>query len=506
MIGLFPKAYPDELFYGILARFHMRMGSRSTAATNEQLFGSKVAAPSLYFPSRLGSLMENLPAWSALAVDDIVEKHTILPFYQGFLSKSRVDLIKHEMVSGKGYSVFRLIGQQASSIPVPRNLRFCPECLKDDYIKYGESYWHRSHQLAGVLVCIKHGCILYESRVSLQTHEYITVSPEYCNNGNKGLNVSDVTLEYLYRITTMANWLLTSNLVPRDERWIRERYRFLLRERGFGTKLGSIRDRDLAQHVRTKVPNELLEIFRLKENLLRWVQQMYSIDTCSFHPIRHLVLLSSLDVSLQDFFTFGLQSEVRNEVVATIEPEFKLKSEDELKRRRVKWYKLVQSNPQACKTNLVNLDPATYAWLKKYDEAWLLDNVPEPVVKWKHKGRSKSVDWASRDEELLSLTKSIVSTLLNSDEIPVRITGHRIAEKSDRPFWFRKLSLLPKTKRYLEDIQESIGQFHIRRIQWAMEELQNDGEPITKSRVLATAKLSNNLSDEAKHVLETFIQ
>lgn len=41
-----------------------------------------------------------------------------------------------------------------------RLIRCCPLCLRDDFRKYGEAYWHRSHHLPNIWFCAKHNCPL----------------------------------------------------------------------------------------------------------------------------------------------------------------------------------------------------------------------------------------------------------------------------------------------------------------------------------------------------------
>lgn len=48
-----------------------------------------------------------------------------------------------------------------------RFLRYCPMCAKEDREKYGETYWHRIHQIEGIQICRKHGCYLCESKISM---------------------------------------------------------------------------------------------------------------------------------------------------------------------------------------------------------------------------------------------------------------------------------------------------------------------------------------------------
>lgn len=42
-----------------------------------------------------------------------------------------------------------------------QELHFCPECMQEEKIKYGFFYYHRAHQMPGVMVCHLHGCTLH---------------------------------------------------------------------------------------------------------------------------------------------------------------------------------------------------------------------------------------------------------------------------------------------------------------------------------------------------------
>jgi len=47
-------------------------------------------------------------------------------------------------------------------------LKYCVLCAKEDISQYGETYWHRSHNLPEVLACYKHNCQLevFNSNIS----------------------------------------------------------------------------------------------------------------------------------------------------------------------------------------------------------------------------------------------------------------------------------------------------------------------------------------------------
>ena len=58
-----------------------------------------------------------------------------------------------------------------------RFLKYCPLCVKEDKARYGETYWHRAHQIRGMQVCTKHGCVLYPSDVSAISYNSFSFQP-----------------------------------------------------------------------------------------------------------------------------------------------------------------------------------------------------------------------------------------------------------------------------------------------------------------------------------------
>ncbi|MFX8335603.1 TniQ family protein, partial [Acinetobacter baumannii] len=56
-----------------------------------------------------------------------------------------------------------MLGIAASPIATPTHLRFCTDCRLEMTTQVGETWWRRSHQLPGVLMCPDHGCLLVDS-------------------------------------------------------------------------------------------------------------------------------------------------------------------------------------------------------------------------------------------------------------------------------------------------------------------------------------------------------
>jgi hypothetical protein len=78
-----------------------------------------------------------------------------LPLEQGVLPGTQ-NLPKLPGAKAQGRFVMR--GQPDRPAP-----RWCAMCLIADCAKYGEPYWHRSHQLPNIFVCWKHYCVLFSN-------------------------------------------------------------------------------------------------------------------------------------------------------------------------------------------------------------------------------------------------------------------------------------------------------------------------------------------------------
>ena len=60
-------------------------------------------------------------------------------------------------------------GVMASGIKEKTYFYYCQKCVNDEIKVLGETYWHLSHQLPGVLVCIKHKILLRKSGIEFRS-------------------------------------------------------------------------------------------------------------------------------------------------------------------------------------------------------------------------------------------------------------------------------------------------------------------------------------------------
>ena len=92
-------------------------------------------------------------------------QHTLYPYYARFFSTPRKRSTYAYTINGNPAAVHRLGITQANGVHCSV-LRYCPACYQEDIQRYGEPYWHRSHQLPAMQICIKHHCWLVTTNVT----------------------------------------------------------------------------------------------------------------------------------------------------------------------------------------------------------------------------------------------------------------------------------------------------------------------------------------------------
>lgn len=165
MIAFFPEPYPDELLYSVFARFYAQTGYMRYVFVAEDLYRNKQTKPNIEF---LNALTDDAAAWlvSSCSMEEIVEKHTMYPYFARFLPKERRGMAFDALVNmDESYRNHLRLPKGVGC--KKRMLRYCPECARSDKLHYGETYWHRQHQLIGVDVCVEHGCYLLNSEVPI---------------------------------------------------------------------------------------------------------------------------------------------------------------------------------------------------------------------------------------------------------------------------------------------------------------------------------------------------
>ena len=184
MTGYFPRLRPDELLYSVLARYARHLGYEGCDVAH-RLFGDRTVVAVADLPTKLDALWQRLPAGIAETTADLVDRGTLLPYYVSFRAPAEGRAIRRLMM-GSAAGLHLRLGLAASPTERIRVLRYCPFCNEDALRTGGETYWHRVHQVPGVLMCPQHAVALRQSTVDLSCsprHAYVAAQSVTCPVG-----------------------------------------------------------------------------------------------------------------------------------------------------------------------------------------------------------------------------------------------------------------------------------------------------------------------------------
>lgn len=315
MVAFFPTTYPDgELLYSVLARYHVRSGNISPKATIEELFGSRSVTAVVDLPANINSLIDNLPIGSANTDEKLIYENTLYPFYSAFLSPERAEIVMNSMKKNDGGRIHNRMGIMASSITDNRYLRWCSECAKESETAYGELYWKRSHQVPGVVICSKHRTLLNDSTVQFNhfnKHEFIPASLDSCVTNSdykvfsslERLVSADFENKY-YQLVENVEKLLNNQYPKQLPGWYLSRYLNRLKEMGLANVSGRVNQQELKRAFITYYGESLLELVQspVTDSDSSWLSMMVRKPRKTFHPIRHLLMIQFLGVTLEELW------------------------------------------------------------------------------------------------------------------------------------------------------------------------------------------------------------
>ena len=137
----------------------------------EDLFQNKNERPDVEFINRLTQDAQSV-IHRKMSTDEVIMNHTMFPYYGRFLDKERRNKAFSALVNMQGgYRNLLAIPKTNKA----RYLRYCPLCVSEDRQKYGETYWHRIHQMQSVDICPVHFCVLQNTDIAIGS----TTSPRF---------------------------------------------------------------------------------------------------------------------------------------------------------------------------------------------------------------------------------------------------------------------------------------------------------------------------------------
>ncbi len=283
----------------------------NVGAANIELFGDRTAAAITDLPCRISYLVAGLPQGTSLTSDSLIDNSTLLRFYSPFLPPDRLQRIREGMKGAGGATIHEIAGISASTIRDPDWLRFCPQCVKGDRERFGQCYWHRSHQVPGVLVCPEHKMFLENSSTRIRRRinkvDYIRAEDSVLSILPRPIIITDSSHEFLDRLARDVVWLLAREHIPIGLDIMRQCFVTLLISHDLASRDGLIKRKVLIKALREIYSPALLELLQCnfdEEKSGSWPALIVShLRKATFnHPLRYLLLIHLLGQTAESFF------------------------------------------------------------------------------------------------------------------------------------------------------------------------------------------------------------
>ncbi|MDD2336633.1 MAG: TnsD family Tn7-like transposition protein, partial [Geobacteraceae bacterium] len=310
-MAYFPTPYPDELLYSVFARYHTRSCNISISQTLQDLFGApNVTLDDL--PSRLTDLVDRLPSESALTPASFVQEHTMLPYHKPFIAPEWLDTANldayDEEMKARVMSIAYNIRKRKD---LHQTLHFCPKCYESDELTYGEPYWHRSHQVLGILRCHRHETWLINSKIAIKSigphHPLIPLGSKSLSDTSSTQSEFASDAKFHDWLAKEVNWLINGNYsggIPCHPTILQYRYHHHLEKMGLiCSNTGLLKKSELQRRFenlfREKFPIEIFDVY--DGNFTSdWLARFFLAGFREHRPIIHLLMMRFFEIDSKE--------------------------------------------------------------------------------------------------------------------------------------------------------------------------------------------------------------
>ena len=173
MINYLPPIYENELVYSWFARIYTHSGYLSHKDALRYMLFSKSNNPSIEFIGHLSSEFHSLIT-QFTPMEKLATEHTMFSQYGRFIPLKQKQRALHHLTTDycDAHTLFCILPREEND----RYLKYCPLCIEEDRSKYGEAYWHRTHQIRNITICPKHCCFLENSNIFSNSEKVFTLS------------------------------------------------------------------------------------------------------------------------------------------------------------------------------------------------------------------------------------------------------------------------------------------------------------------------------------------
>lgn len=445
MIAQFPVFYPDELVYSLLARYYVRTGYLAYTYAAEDLYVHKYTVPDMEFINELTPEITT-EITKKQPMETIIEKHTMFASYGRFLPKERKCKAFQDLIAMHG-NFNNLLSVPKRRAVEQRYLRYCPECAKQDRERYGETYWHRNHQIVGVDVCPIHDCYLEKSSLEMSKK----VAPKLVCAENE---VPDMIVARICRNDTEKNfseYVIRVFQAPIDfetEILIGEFLHMNLDKERYSSRSGALTDI-------SKLYREYADYY-LGMDVMSDVQlqKLLSSQRFNFSGVCQMAMFENISVSELVKIRSEIKAQMLHSVFYDVAEELQIE------------YMTVKLIGEAV--------------LKRYQKNGRVQR----------KCSYNSYTWSQMDKELLPEVRKAIKKIYGINaERPRRVTVSAVCRELDLPG--KRFDNLPICKAEILNWQESQKEYWAREVVWAYQYLLHEGKTISWKSIRNLTNMRN---------------
>jgi len=232
-----PVPYPDELLYSVIARYIVHIDVNKGHQANTKIV-TRTLTSCVGLPVSAQLIADETNVTWRMTPEDIVSTLTLFPYITRYYPQNCKNILSDHKKDGRR----RLVLQRAT-VEHARFLRFCGRCRANDIEQYGETYWHRSHQIPCSVVCQEHGVPLAITTIPIRTIgdlRYFDASSYegsvyYCSN-----DLNDDERKKTHTIARRCHEMLQGPIAKWPEHATNILYRRAALERGFKTGFANL--------------------------------------------------------------------------------------------------------------------------------------------------------------------------------------------------------------------------------------------------------------------------
>jgi len=304
--GFFLAPFPDETLHSLLSRYCRLTGFASVRQAFNDVEHGYSFIRNTSFPCHLKELEGLLKPVTGLDTNAFISRHTLLPYFQPFMSPEQLAITRRQMHSRNGQGLKMRLGLIASSLEQYVRVRFCPVCLAEDDQIHGQAYWHRIHQLPGVWICPHHVqplSIIEPAWIRDKAKRCFLPTDDELLAHSLALEISAVQRDTLYRLAALSWSVLDRDCDPLQPHVVQQNLLRGAQAHALVSSNGRLRLMPLAEMLALYfkgLPSteEFSRLFPVSaKQAPSWILKLLRKPRGAHHPLHYLLLADALGLS-----------------------------------------------------------------------------------------------------------------------------------------------------------------------------------------------------------------